>query len=139
MPKHQTKSSWLEQGEQDQEWSAEEWARWEREEQSKWQQVAEEIRNNYNAPAAAAPETPSAASGADPKDWPAPVGLQFFQPQQYMSKFCVIVGGDTVLAKMEDPFARELERLREAGLDQEEDGANAAASAARDATPVPRT
>ena len=94
MQKVQSKSSWLDQGEEGVEWSAEEWARWEQDEQAKWDQLANDIRNNFgsssSAAPAAVPEAPGTTIGADPKYWPAPVGLKFFQ-QQYMSKFCVDV------------------------------------------------
>ena len=131
----------------------------EQEEQAKWDQVANDIRNNFgslsqegrlnwaqvaknvrNRPVApaAVPEAPSTTISADPKDWPAPVGLKFFQ-QQYMSKCSTLDEGDNVPAKMQDPFVQELERLREADADQDGSLASAAAPAASDATSGPRT
>ena len=81
LQKVQSKSSWLDQGEEGVEWSAEEWARWEQDEQAKWDQLATDLRNNFGSSSAAAPaavpEAPGGTIGADPKDWPAPVGLKF--------------------------------------------------------------
>ena len=93
LQKIQSKSSWLDQGDEGAEWSAEEWARWEQDEQAKWDQIATEIRNNFGSSAAAFPtgasEGPGETISANPKDWPAPVGLKFFQ-QGYMSKYSTL-------------------------------------------------
>ena len=56
-----------------------------------------------------------------------------------MSKYSTLDEEGGVPVKMQDPFAQELERLREADVDQDGSLASAAAPAACDATSGPRT